>query len=87
MRKRTYFDSYWGDGWPELKWLAPYFLTAAGRRQFFSGGNDSWGLSADGVDGTENLPPFKGRVDIELMIQGNPQLGVILCYLKLGPKL
>lgn len=86
MMKHAYFDDYWGDGWPALSWLEPYFLTPTGRARFFSEGNDSWGLGADGVEGTAHLPPFKGRVDIELMIQGNPQFGVILCYLKLGPK-
>src|SRR5262249_39730062 len=84
MRKRTYFDTYWGDGWPQIEWLEPYFLTPAGRRKFFEGGNDSWGLKADGIDGTEHRQPFKDRIDIDLTILGHPDLGILLFYHKTG---
>ncbi len=84
MRRRTYFDSHDGEGWPSVKWLEQYFLTAAGRRQFFALGNDSWGLKALGVDGTEGLPPYKGRVDIDLTILGHPDAGILLFYQKSG---
>jgi hypothetical protein len=85
MEKHTYFDTYWGKGWPELKWLEPYFLTSEGRRRFFSAGNDSWGLGLDGVDDTEHLLPFKGRIDINLTILGHPDLGILLGREKRGP--
>lgn len=84
MNKTAYFDTYWGPGWPEPKWLARYFLTPAGRRDFFASGNDSWGLTAEGVDGTDHLPQLKGRVDVELTIQGHRDLGVMLQYRKTG---
>lgn len=84
MRKHTYFDDYWDDGWPPLNWLEPYFLTPAGRKKFFSDGNDSWGIGIWGVDGTEHLEPYKSRIDIDLTIQGNPKLGVLLCYRRSG---
>jgi len=86
MRKCTHFVDLPDEGWPDLKLLEPFFLTAAGRNRLIRNGNDSWGISIDGVEGTENLPPFNGRVDIDLMIQANPRLGILLCYLKLGPK-
>jgi hypothetical protein len=62
MKKRTYFDEYDGPGWPEQSWLAPYFLTDAGRRQAFDlpYGNDHWGLMAEGLEGTEHCPNGRG---------------------------
>src|SRR5262245_21509689 len=81
MRKRTYFLTRHDDGWPEPEWLERYFLTAAGRAEAFSkDDNDSWGLSAHGLDGTEHLKPFKDRVDLGLTIQGHPTLGILLWY-------
>ena len=87
MKKRTYFDDYDGPGWPEQSWLAPYFLTDAGRRQAFDlpYGNDHWGLMADGLEGTERLPQWKGRIDIVLTIIGNVDHGAMLCRQKNGP--
>ncbi|MEA2974758.1 MAG: hypothetical protein QOF19_278 [Alphaproteobacteria bacterium] len=84
MRKRANFDTYWDDGWPELKWLERYFLTLAGRRQLFAGDNDNWGLTLEGVEGTEHLPPYRGRIDIDLTILVHPDLGVLLCYHRSG---
>jgi len=84
MNKETYFDTFRGSGWPKEKWLERYFLTAAGRRDFFASGNDSWGLKAEGVDGTDNLLHLKGRVDVDLTIQGHPDLGILLFYMKTG---
>lgn len=84
MNKRTYFDTHWGPGWPDPHWLRRYFLTPSGQQDFFSSGNDSWGLTAEGVDGTVNLPQLKGRVDVNLTIQGHPDLGVLLQYRKTG---
>ena len=84
MNKETYFDTFRGPGWPTENWLGRYFLTAAGRREFFASGNDSWGLGAEGIDGTDNVPQLKGRVDVDLVIQGHPDLGVLLQYRKTG---
>jgi hypothetical protein len=83
MRKRAYFDSYWGTGWPDLKWLEPYFLKREPR--WFAGtGNDSAGFSAQGVDGTEHLEPGKDRIDVRLDLWGNPNLGVLMIWSKSG---
>jgi hypothetical protein len=84
MKKSAYFDSFWGSGWPDIKWLEPYFLDQPGKRWPFSGGNDSAGLDAEGVDGTEHLEPNKGRIDIHLEMWGHPTLGVLLIYSKWG---
>ena len=84
MDKSASFDTYRGSGWPEQKWLERYFLTSEGHRDFFGGGNDNWGLTAEGVDGTDHLPHLKGRVDVDLTIQGHPDLGVLLQWRKTG---
>jgi immunity protein Imm1 of predicted polymorphic toxin system len=84
MHKSAYFDTHWGPGWPEQNWLARYFLTSAGRREFFAAGNDGWSLTAEGVDGTNNVPHLKGRVDVNLLIQGHRDLGILLQYRKVG---
>lgn len=83
MRKRTYFDTHWGDEWPDLDWLGGYFLAPEGRRKFFSD-NDSWGIKAYGVEGTETLEPGRGRIDIDLTIQGHPTFGILLFYHRYG---
>jgi immunity protein Imm1 of predicted polymorphic toxin system len=55
-----------------------------GQRWFFETGNDSAGLHAEGVDGTEHLEEGKGRIDIDLEMWGHPKLGVLLIYSKWG---
>jgi hypothetical protein len=79
MKKITNFQDYEGPGWPNQKWLAPNFLTPAGRQKAFGGRNNHWGLTARGVDGTENLP-FDKKININLHIIGKPDLGVMLLY-------
>lgn len=82
MIRRTYFDPYQGEGWPDERRLSRYFLTDSGRRQFFANGNDSWGLKAYGLNGSQNLPPSRGRIDVDLTILGHPERGILLCYHK-----
>lgn len=84
MRKRAYFDSYWGTGWPGLNWLKPYFLSPAGKRWSFETGNDGGSLTLEGVDGTDQLSAGDGRIDLHLTMMGNSDYGVLLQYLKLG---
>lgn len=84
MEKRAYFDTYWGRGWPTIKWLEPYFLNPPGRRWFVAGGNDGARLVVEGLSGTENLEPFKDRIDADLMMWGHPELGVLLIWSKWG---
>lgn len=84
MKKITSFRGYEGPGWPDEKWLAPYFLTPAGRHKVFGTRNNHWGLKARGVDGTENLP-FDRKISINLHIVGRPDLGVMLLYDRVSP--
>jgi hypothetical protein len=84
MKKRAYFDDYRGPGWPSLQKLESYFLAPPGREWFYKGGNDSAGLDLFGVDGTEHLEFGRGRIDISLAMWGNPDLGVLLIYSKVG---
>jgi hypothetical protein len=84
MKKVTSFPGYEGRSWPDEQWLAPYFLTAAGRRKAFGIGNNHWGLKARGMNGTEELP-FHERIDINLHIVGKPDLGVMLLYDRVSP--
>jgi Immunity protein Imm1 len=84
MEKITHFLAHPRAGWPETGWLAPYFLTRHGRHRAFGDNNDSWGLGLEGIEGTEHLPPFNGRIDIHLTIIGHPDLGVLLCHQRFG---
>jgi hypothetical protein len=83
MKKRAYFDSYRGPGWPELQWLKPYFLSRE-PRWFAETGNDSAGFDAYGVEGTEHVAANNGRIDVRLDLWGNPELGVLLIWSKWG---
>jgi len=84
MRKWAKFDKHWGPGWPEPKSLERYFLAPRGQEWFYSGGNDGARLLIEGLHGTEHLPAHKGRIDADLMMWGNPDLGVLLIYSKWG---
>jgi hypothetical protein len=84
MRKRAYFASCMSDRWPSLRDLERYFLGPPGQRWFFETENDSGSFTAEGVDGTEHLQANKGRIDIDLQMWGNPDLGVLLIYSKWG---
>jgi hypothetical protein len=83
MKKITSFRGYEGPGWPDRQWLAPYFLTPAGRQAVFGFRNNHWGLVARGVDGTEDLS-FDKEINVSLHIIGKPDLGVLLYYDRLS---
>jgi hypothetical protein len=82
MRKTTYFEPFPDEGWPEPNDLRPYFLAPPG--QEWTEGNDSWGLSAEGLHGTEGLAKFKEQVEVHLNMWGYRGLGVLLFYQKYG---
>ena len=85
MKKKVYFDVFDRRGWPSPDELQHYFLAPPGQRWTFGEGeSESWGLDAEGVDGTEHLPANKGRIDIHLTMVGNEDHGVLLQYRKLG---
>jgi Immunity protein Imm1 len=82
MRKRSWFDKFAGDGWPEPRELEGYFLAPPG--EFFRPWEGCRGLRAEGVDGTELLPEGKGRIDVSLTTVGDADYGVLLQYRKYG---
>lgn len=85
MRKHAYFHTYRGSGWPSQDFLKPYFRKPEQDFGWFpDSGNDSGGLDLIGVDGTDRLPRFEGRIDVKLDMWGDPDLGVLLHYSKRG---
>jgi hypothetical protein len=79
MGKTGYFASELIWEWPKPEEIEHYFLAPPGERWFFETGNDR-----EGADGTEQLPAYKRRVDIELTMWANPNLGVLLNWSKWG---
>ena len=84
MNKRIYFDVFDGRGWPKPEELKPYFLGSPERRSSFESENDCWGLSAEGVEGTDQLPEGNGRIDIHLTMVGHRAQGILLQYRRWG---
>lgn len=80
MIKRISFDTYDRQGWPSPAALEPYFLTFSGRQKAFNADNDSWSLRVEGIEGTEHLPEWQGRIDLVLTVVGNLEHGVMLCH-------
>jgi len=62
--------------------LELYFLAPPEQRWFSE--NDNMGLTAEGVDGTDDLDSNEGRIDVDLDMWGHPELGVLLVYSKWG---
>ena len=85
VRKFTYFDRIDRDDWPAPQELRQYFFAPPGQEWFHTGGNDTAGLTAEGLYGTENEDHLNGnRVDLDFYIYGIPSLGVLLIYHKHG---
>jgi Immunity protein Imm1 len=84
MRKTTYFLPLPEEGWPDPKDLEPYFLAPSGKEWSYFGRNDNWGLTIEGLHGTEALEQYKDRVDSWLDMWGHPEHGVLIIYQKYG---
>jgi len=84
VKKFTNFERIKRDGWPDPKELKSYFFAPPGQEWFHTGGNDTAGLSAEGLYGTEQGIPGKTRVELHLELYGMPGLGVLLFYNKFG---
>ncbi len=84
MRKVAYIDDHWGEGWPELKSIERYFIAPPGKQWVFDTGSPDGSFTLEGVDGTEELERNRGRIDVQLTMWGNPDLGVLLIYSKWG---
>jgi hypothetical protein len=85
--KSSYIDFRRHRGWPTLKELQPYVLAPPRQRSLLQTKNDNLGLVAEGVDGTEQLEPDEGRIDVDLDIWGHHELGILLIYSKWGGRL
>lgn len=82
MQKRAYFDDFWGEGWPAVDWLEPFFLTKAGQERLCGDvrdGNDSWGFDITDLYANGHLPR-RDSVDVHLYLTANPTYGVTLQY-------
>ena len=84
MGKTGYFASELIWEWPKPEEIEHYFLAPPDKRWFFETGNDGAYLTNEGADGTEHLQLGKGRIDVELTMHANPDLGVLLIWSKLG---
>ncbi len=80
MNKDIYFDRLHGSSWPTPDDLWPYFSSVDGSNWFHQTGNDSASLTVEGINGTAHLPFAGGRQDINLLLWGQPNLGVLLIY-------
>jgi Immunity protein Imm1 len=84
MKKITHFGYLDNHGWPNPTEFKSHFLGPHGPYWFPGTRSDSAALCGQGADGTEHLPIGKGRIDIELEMWRNPDLGVLLIYSKWG---
>ena len=85
MGKTTYFDTYWGEGWPSPDWLKGFFVAPKEQQWSYRDGNESWRISIEGAEGTEQFEPTDPRrINIHLLMWGNSDLGVMLIYSKRG---
>jgi hypothetical protein len=82
MRKKAYFDSHWGIGWPSPSHIESCLSDSVGRRSFFAKGYDGGSFLAEGLYGTEGLMPKSGRIDVTLYMYANPTHGILLIYSK-----
>jgi hypothetical protein len=80
MRKTAYFDEHWGDGWPQLRDIAPILIDPVRRTHFFAAGRDGGSFKIEGQYGTEGLTPQTGLIKTTLYIHMNPDHGVKLQY-------
>lgn len=83
MKKTADFASRDIDGWPRPADIEPYFLAPPGG-WFSRTREDTAGFAIEGVDGTEHLPPNKGRTNITLYLSAHPTLGVLLTWAKVN---
>jgi hypothetical protein len=80
MTKRTYFADLSGPNWPVPRDLERYFKGRNGASWPTRGGNDEWGLSAEGLYGTDMLADKFDKVNVHLYLTGYSELGVSLHY-------
>jgi hypothetical protein len=79
VKKNISFGPFYGDRWPPVDQLEPFFLAPKGKEWSYLGGNDSWGLTVEGLAGTAGLPEID-QVTVSLFMFGNRDLGAYLLY-------
>lgn len=84
MIKSASFADFGDQSWPSLDYLKPYFLAPKGQEWFNHFGNDTAGFTIYGANGTEHLEGYKGRIDVHLLLWGDPEHGVFLMWRKTG---
>lgn len=84
MKKIAYFDTHWGDGWPDLLAIERFFISRPGFPRLAGTRLNDASLGIQGVDGTDELQSGKGRIDISLDIDAVPEHGALLFYRKWG---
>jgi hypothetical protein len=82
MKRRIYFGDFQHGRWPDPRELERYFIEAEGGGWPMAGGNDNWGFTIDGLDGTTHLPDEEDRVVVDLNMIGFPGRGVAFVYAK-----
>lgn len=84
MRTRAYFDTLWGDEWPRVDQLEPYFRLSPAGVSPIQARKGEGNFSIEGVDGTEHLGRENGRVDVQLLLWTDPVFGGLLQHQKTG---
>jgi hypothetical protein len=80
VTRDIYFGDFSGPYWPDFRKLEHYFLDPTGDGWPREGGNDNWGLGAEGLDGTDALSNKDDQVSVNLTMTGHPGLGVRISY-------
>ena len=91
MRRNIYFRDFDAKYWPAPEVIEPYFLAPDAPQMWGASGNDDWGLGIFGFNGTENDYRYprvgtdqKQQEWAELEMWGDPDLGVMLMYERVG---
>ncbi len=82
MKRTSYFNSQRRDTWPTVPEIASYFEPRGGAAWSRPLGNDTASLTLEGVDGTQGLEQYRGRMDISLRLLAHAKYGVFLFYEK-----
>ena len=80
MDKQVDFGRIRGNYWPKPDQLKGLFIAPKGHEWTYEGGSDSAGLSISRQFVSEDAPSALHSTDLELILWGNPELGVLLQY-------
>ena len=91
MKREIYFRDLRTNYWPALEAIKPYFLAPDAPQMWGESGNDDWAIGIYGFNGTEDGLRFarvgsgqKQQEWAELEMWGDPNLGVMLWYQRVG---